>query len=232
MASSRSSACCFSILATSGRSVSVARVGDVALVPHVRQGDVVRCQDADVGQVGRPSRSAPAATSVDRQVDALARSAGCHRPGPGSPAGPRPRRWPPGRWCRRRCTPDRPRAPGRTATDRRPEHRRPRAPRSPSATLTSSGKSPRRSFGPPRSASTAMSGPVRARAAHPLGLRARRSVRQIDPQDVDARVQQPLERARRILSRSDGGDDLRAAARQAATLPSTAGVARPEATDA
>ena len=51
-------------------------------------------------------------------------------------------------------------------------------------------------------------GAMRARAANAAGLVARPRVRQVHPQQVDARVQQALERAGRILGRSDGGDDL------------------------
>ena len=53
-------------------------------------------------------------------------------------------------------------------------------------------------------------GAMRAGAANAGGLLARPRVRQVHPQEVDARVEQALERAGRILGRSDGGDDLRA----------------------
>ena len=64
-------------------------------------------------------------------------------------------------------------------------------------------------MGPPRSASTAMSGRcARARRTRAACSRGRR-VRQVHAQHVDAGVQQPLERAGGILRRSDRGDNLR-----------------------
>ena len=64
IASSRSSACCFSIFATSGRSVSVARLGEVALVAHVGERDEVRRQELRCRPGRRdPCRSARAATT-------------------------------------------------------------------------------------------------------------------------------------------------------------------------
>ena len=51
-------------------------------------------------------------------------------------------------------------------------------------------------------------GAMGACPANAGGLLARPGVRQVHPQEVDAGVEQSLERAGRILGRSDGGDDL------------------------
>ncbi len=54
-------------------------------------------------------------------------------------------------------------------------------------------------------------GAVGARPPDAVRLCTGPRVRQVHAQDVDARVEQALERARRILRGTEGGDDLRAA---------------------
>ena len=82
---------------------------------------------------------------------------------------------------------------------------------SPAATWISRGQIAEAQLGPAEVGEHRDVRPVGARAPHARRLIARRRVRQVHAQHVDARVEQPLERARRILRRSDGGDDLRPA---------------------
>ena len=188
-----------------------ARLGDVALVPDVGQRDEVGRQDADVGQVARdPCRSAPAATTcrAGRLIPLRDRSVPptCTRQHTRSaPHLGRLR----DRWSRPRCRRDRRHARARRATGRPPARRRPQHDRvAGRRILISPGRSPSRSLGPPRSASTATSGRwARARATRAACSRGRR-MRQVHAQHVHPRIQQPLQRALRVLRRSDRGDDL------------------------
>ena len=132
-----------------------------------------------------------------RQVDALARAQRAAHANAARSGGRVARRWRPARSFRPRRRPDRPRAPGRTATDRRRG-----MPPAPSVTVSPAGDLDvvaQLAQAQLRAAEVRQHrdvGPVRARAAHLRGLLARRRVRQVHAQHVDAGVEQPLERAR------------------------------------
>src|SRR6185312_6788674 len=69
-------------------------------------------------------------------------------------------------------------------------------------------------------------GAVRAGPLHARRLGAWRRVRQVHPQDVDARVQQPFQLTRCVLGGADGGDDLGPTVRHESTLPRRASAGR------
>ncbi|TPW15472.1 MAG: hypothetical protein FD127_765 [Acidimicrobiaceae bacterium] len=49
----------------------------------------------------------------------------------------------------------------------------------------------------------------RTHGPHPMDVLVDGSVRQVEPDDVDAGDDQPVEHLRRLTRRSEGGDDLR-----------------------